>query len=195
MTDSERIQEARERAIVRLWVANSTPRTMCSSCALTRVTSGRTVGLCTRVSFLPIVTLVAAFASTAPASAGTICLPIVASGTGQDHGGGVTTADITTHGILLGTTRGTFTVTGVVGTTASFAGPIVFATRIGTLTAQVQGTLDLGTGAFRSESTSLTGTGLFKGVTGNVKLVGTENLATGAFIETITGRLRSGFPH
>jgi hypothetical protein len=144
---------------------------------------------------LAIVTLSAALASAAPASAGTICLPIVASGTGQDLGGGNTTAEITTHGILLGTTTGTFTVTGVVGTTASFVGPIVFTTRVGTLTAQVRGTLDTATGAFRSDSTSLTGTGLFKGVTGNVRLVGTENLVTGAFTETITGRLCAGFPH
>ena len=144
--------------------------------------------MCKRFPFA-IVALVAALAFATPASAATICVPIVASGSGQDLGGGITTAEITTHGILLGTTRGAFTVTDVVGVTASFVGPIVFTTRLGVLTAQVTGTLDTSTGAFQSQSTSLSGTGLFRGVTGNVKLAGTENLATGAFTETITGRL------
>jgi hypothetical protein len=140
-----------------------------------------------------IVALVAAFSSAAPASAGTICLPISAYGTGQDLGEGKTVADIKTHGILLGRTTGAFTVTGLDGAVATFVGPIVFTTRIGTLTAQVDGTLDTATGAFRSVSNSLTGTGLFRGVTGKVTLAGTENLTTGAFTETITGRLCAGF--
>jgi hypothetical protein len=140
-----------------------------------------------------IVALAAALSSAAPASAGTICLPISAYGVGQDIGGGKTTAVIKTHGILLGTTTGTFTGTGLDGAVATFMGPIKFTTPIGTMTAQVTGTLDTATGAFRSDSTSLTGTGLFRGVKGNVTLIGTENLATGAFTETITGRLCAGF--
>jgi hypothetical protein len=137
---------------------------------------------------LAIVTLVAAVAPAASASAGTICLPIAANGTGQDHGGGNTTARITTHGILLGTTTGAFTVTGS-GTVATFAGPIDFTTLVGRLTAQVTGTLDTATGDFRSDSTSLTGSGLFRGVSGHVTLAGNENLVTGTFTEKITGRL------
>ena len=142
---------------------------------------------------IAIVSLVGAFASAAPASASTICLPVKASGIGQDHGVGVTTARITTHGILLGTTRGEFTITGAVGTTVSFVGPIVFTTRIGTLTAQTTGTVDAATGVFGADSTSVSGTGLFRGVTGNVTLDGTQDLTTGAFTETITGRLCTRF--
>ena len=137
--------------------------------------------------------LVAAFASAAPASAGTICLPVKASGIGQDQGNLVTTARITTHGILLGTTRAEFTITGAVGTTVSFVGPIVFTTYIGTLTAQITGTLDAVTGVFGADSTSVTGTGLLRGVTGNLRFDGVQDLATGAFTETITGRLCTRF--
>jgi hypothetical protein len=77
----------------------------------------------------------------------------------------------------------------VVGTTASFTGPIVFTNTLGTLTAQAAGTFDVAGGAFRATSTSLTGTGLLRGVSGGVTLVGLEDFATLRFTETITGRL------
>jgi len=128
--------------------------------------------------------------SVAPAHATTgLCVPIAAEGVGQDLGNGNTTATITTHGLLLGTTTASFTITGAAGTTVSFVGPLTFTTALGTMTAQVAGTLDSSSGAFESRSTSLTGTGLFRHVTGNVRLVGVENLQTGAFSETISGRL------
>jgi hypothetical protein len=121
--------------------------------------------------------------------AGLICVPIYAQGVGEDLGNGNTTATITTHGLLLGTTSASFTITGVSGTTASFTGPIVFTTPIGKLTAQTVGTFDVVSGVFRSTSTSLTGTGAFRSVTGNVTLAGVQNLQTGRFTETVTGRL------
>jgi hypothetical protein len=137
-----------------------------------------------------IVTLGLSGAIAAPAhGAGSICVPVHAQGVGQDLGNGNTTATITTHGLLLGTTNASFVITGVSGTTASFAGPIVFTTPIGTLTAQTVGTFDVVSGAFRSTSTSLTGTGLFRRVSGHVTLAGVQDLATGRFTETITGRL------
>ena len=47
----------------------------------------------------------------------------------------------------------------------------------------------MASGAFRATSTSLTGTGLLRGVTGRVTLAGLEDFATLRFNETITGRL------
>jgi hypothetical protein len=135
-----------------------------------------------------VATLSLSAAIAAPAQ-GSICVPIHAQGVGQDLGDGKTTARITTHGLLLGTTNASFTFTSVSGTTAWFAGPIVFTTGIGQLTADTVGSVDLATGAFRSTSTRLTGTGLFRHVTGDVTLAGVQDLQTGRFTETITGRL------
>ncbi len=78
------------------------------------------------------------------------------------------------------------------GTVASFTGPITFTGLGGTLTAEVTGTLDVATGAFTSTSTSLTGTGTFRRVTGDLTFTGTEDLATLAFTESITGRAVPG---
>jgi hypothetical protein len=143
-----------------------------------------------RALIVTVMTLSLSAAIAAPAQgAGLICVPIYAQGVGQDLGDGNTTARITTHGFLLGTTSASFVITEVSGTTASFTGPIVFMTPIGTLTAQTVGTVDVVSGAFRSTSTSLTGTGAFRRVTGNVTLAGVQDLQTGRFTETITGRL------
>jgi hypothetical protein len=119
----------------------------------------------------------------------TACVPIRATGVGQDLGGGKTEATISVSGITLGHTDASFATTGLAGTVASFAGPIVFTSTAGTLTAQATGTLDVTTGGFQTRSTDITGTGLFRRTTGAVTLVGMENLTTGSFRETITGRL------
>ena len=55
-----------------------------------------------------------------------------------------------------------FTINQLIGTTASFTGPIVFTTALGTLTAQVAGTFDVASGAFQATCRSLTGTGLLR---------------------------------
>ena len=145
-----------------------------------------------------LVCLAASFATVAPAAAHpghssppvhSRCLPLAATGVGQDLGGGQTTATISVAGVEVGTTAATFTITGVEGTIASFRGPIVFTGLGGTLTARVSGTLDVATGTFTSTSTSVTGTGLLRQVTGDVTFTGTEDLATGAFTESIRGRL------
>ncbi len=120
-----------------------------------------------------------------------ICAPIVASGVGQDLGGGQTMATISSYGVLLGTSTATFTITGVKGAVASFAGDIVITTAAGTLTAPVTGTLDATTGAFASSSTTVTGSGALRSVRGSMTFTGVENLASGAFTETIKGRLCS----
>jgi hypothetical protein len=124
--------------------------------------------------------------------AGPICLPVSATGVGQDLGDGKTEATISIHGVEVGRTNASFTTTEVVGTIASFTGPIVFSSRAGTLTAQVAGTVDLATGAFQATSTSITGTGLLRRITRRVTLVGHQNFATGGFTETLTGELCAG---
>ena len=72
---------------------------------------------------------------------------------------------------------------------ASFVGPLVFTSDIGTITAQTAGTLDIATGLFVSRSADLTGTGAFRGVTGRISLRGTVDLTDGSFTERISGRL------
>ena len=118
----------------------------------------------------------------------------MASGVGQDRGAGQTTATISSHGVRLGTSTATFTTTGLDGTVASFAGDIVIATAVGNLTAPVTGTLDVATGAFTSSSTTVTGSGALRSLSGSLTFVGVENLTSGSFTETITGRLCSPIP-
>jgi hypothetical protein len=132
-------------------------------------------------------------AARADAHNGQVCLPVKATGVGQDLGNFTTTATITSFGLPLGTSAATFTPTGGDATTVTFTGPIVFTTPIGTLTAQVDGSVNLTTGVFVSQSTSVSGTGAFRGVTGDLRFAGTENLATGAFTEAVTGRLCARF--
>jgi hypothetical protein len=121
-----------------------------------------------------------------------LCVPIRADGVGQDLGNGMTEATISSHGVVLGHTHATFTPTTVTPTAESFTGPIVFSSRVGTLTAQVAGTFDITAGTFTATSTSIAGTGLLAPVSGTVTLDGNENLTSGAFTETITGRLCAG---
>ena len=47
----------------------------------------------------------------------------------------------------------------------------------------------MASGAFQASSTSLTGSGVLRGVSGSVTLEGLEAFATLRFTETITGRL------
>jgi hypothetical protein len=120
-----------------------------------------------------------------------LCTPVRAHGAGQDLGNGATEATITSHGVVLGTTHAMFTPTGTSGTSETFDGPIVLTptvSSLGTLTAQVTGAFD-STGAFTATSTSVTGTGLLRHVTGHVSIAGNENLTTGAFTEVLTGTL------
>jgi hypothetical protein len=147
-----------------------------------------------RCSFLAVLAVSCAIPATGagatlPLRAVVGCVPIRASGVGQDLGGGVTEATISVGGLAVGRTNASFTTTGLSGTIASFTGPVVFSSLAGTLTAEAAGSLDVTTGDFRTTSTSLTGTGLLRGITGQVTLVGNENLTTGSFTETITGRL------
>jgi hypothetical protein len=136
-------------------------------------------------------------ASPAQARPTQVCIPVRANGTGQDQGAGPdgnlhTTATISVGTIPIGTTNATFTPDGSpAGTQLGFTGPIVFTPRFGpaTLTANVSGSVDLVAGTFVASSTSITGTGNFSSLTGQLTFSGKEDLTTGAFTETITGRL------
>jgi hypothetical protein len=148
------------------------------------------------VAAAPAVALLAV-APPAMAHARQLCVPVRLAGTGQDLGADSkgnlhTTATISLGPIVVGTTAATFTPSGPpVGTTLAFTGPIVFTPARGsaTVTAQVVGSVDLGTGKFTATSTQLTGSGALAPVSGTVTLAGTENLSSGAFTETITGRV------
>jgi hypothetical protein len=127
--------------------------------------------------------------ATSPTAAPVRCAPFEATGTGQDLGNGQTTATVSVGGVTVGTTSAAFTITGSEGTTVFFEGPITFTGLSGTLTADVTGTLDAASGDFTSTSTSLSGTRTLRTVTGDVTLIGHEDLTTGAFTESITGDL------
>lgn len=136
--------------------------------------------------------VLAGAAQAEPRVARKLCAPVYAVGDGQDLGNGMTEATISSRGVILGTTHATFTPTSVTPTAESFTGPIVFSSKVGTLTAQVDGAFNITAGTFTATSTSIVGTRLLGGVSGQVTLNGTENLTTGAFTETITGRLCLG---
>jgi hypothetical protein len=118
-----------------------------------------------------------------------VCAPVSATGVGQDLGGGSTVATVYVDDHAIGTTAATFTITGARGPILSFAGPIVFTSDPGTLTAQVTGTLNSNNGRFRSVSSSVTGTDELAGVLGKLRFRGVESLVDGSFTESITGRL------
>jgi hypothetical protein len=116
------------------------------------------------------------------------CATIHATGVGQDLGAGNTTATISHGGALNGTTSGHFVIGGAPPVFA-ITGTVTFTTKHGTLVANVAGTFDVTTGAFTASGPVSGGTGNLAGATGTLTLSGVENLATGAFTETITGTL------
>ena len=128
-------------------------------------------------------------AAAAATSDDAACRPVHARGVGQDLGGGNTTATITRGGILNGTTNAHFDITGGTPPALTFEGTIVFTTKKGTLTASIAGTFNVATGAFAATGAVTGGTGRFAEATGNLSLAGVEDLTTGSFTETVTGRL------
>ena len=136
-----------------------------------------------------VLTLLVVVAAAVPAAArGAVsCHNINAKGIGQDLGGGQTTAQIIGGGLLQGTTRASFVITGFSGTVASFEGTIVLTVNNATLTAHVSGTLDVATGEFQATTSSISGTGKLAGATGRLSFSGVENLSTGSFTEDVTG--------
>jgi hypothetical protein len=128
-----------------------------------------------------------------PTSAAPPCLPVQATGEGQDSGG-TTQAIISIKKIQIGTTTAAFVITPGTSPVLDFTGTLDFTARadLGTLAIRpITGTFNTTTGSFRSEG-DVTGGGLLTGVTGHLVLQGAENLKTGRFAETITGRLCAG---
>jgi hypothetical protein len=145
---------------------------------------------------LPVAAILTA-ATPAAAQDPALCLPVQLTAVGQDLGPDSqghlrTTATVLFLGHAIATTDATFTPAGSpADDVLSFTGPIVFTPRLGTstLTANVQGSVDLENGDFQATSTTVTGTGLLVNVSGRLTFAGTENLKTHAFSETITGTL------
>ena len=90
---------------------------------------------------------------------------------------------------MVGHAIAAFTIHQVVGTTASFTGPIVFTNALGTLTAQVAGTFDRRERCLPGDLHEPHWPRVAARVSGSVTLEGFEDFATLRFTETITGRL------
>jgi len=144
---------------------------------------------------LPLLTLVHA----GPATAGVSCHPINAKGAGRgapsqagDPPGLIrTVAQIRGGGLLQGTTKAAFQVTGSIPTGIAFAGDITFTTNRATLTVDLDGTLDLTTGEFAASGDVSGATGKLDGATGTLTLAGVQDLLVpaGSFTETVSGEI------
>jgi hypothetical protein len=133
---------------------------------------------------------------TAVGASSTVCVPVRATGIGQDLGNFRTRADIFVGGVRVGSTAATFAPTGQVGSTVTFSGPIEFTARLGlgTLTVSATGSVDVTTGVFESAGPVTAATGALRGTSGALTFRGTENLSTGAFTESVTGQLCATAP-
>jgi hypothetical protein len=102
-----------------------------------------------------------------------------------------TVAQIRGGGLLQGTTEAAFQVTGSTPTGIAFAGKITFTTNRGTLTVDLDGTLDLTTGDFAASGDVSGATGKLDGATGTLTLAGVQNLLdpAGGFIEAVSGEI------
>jgi hypothetical protein len=136
-----------------------------------------------------LVGVVALAGQVRPAASAVSCHSINANGLGQDLGGGMTQAKILGGGLLEGTTKGAFTITGFSGTVASIAGTVEFTTNRSTLTVTVAGTFDVVSGAFSASGPVTGATGKLAGATGVLTLSGVEDLSDGSFTEDVTGTI------
>ena len=121
------------------------------------------------------------------AHAGVSCHKINAKGAGQDLGGGNTQAQIIGGGLLQGTTRASFGITGGTPPLLSISGAVMFTTNQATLTVSVIGTFNVATGSFNASGPVTAATGKLTGATGTLVLEGLEDLTTGKFVEDVTG--------
>ena len=138
---------------------------------------------------LPFAIAAVAAAASANAPAAVSCHKINAKGIGKDNGDLTTNARIIGGGLLHGTTAAAFTPTGLIFPDFFFSGSITFATNNGTLTASLNGSLNVVTGEFAATTTGMSGTGQLAGVTGKLTLRGVEDLSTLAFTEDVTGQI------
>ena len=92
---------------------------------------------------------------------------------------------------MQGTTEAAFQVTGLTPTGIAFSGVITFTTNRGTLSVDLDGTLDLTTGDFRASGDVSGATGKLDGATGTLTLAAVQNLLdpAGSFTETVSGEV------
>jgi hypothetical protein len=114
---------------------------------------------------------------------------INATGVGQDLGNGMTMAASSGGGLLHGTTRASFVITGFSGSVASIAGTVVFTVNRATVSVGVSGTFDVSSGAFSASGPITAATGKLAGATGALVLAGIQDLTSGSFTEDVTGNL------
>jgi hypothetical protein len=117
------------------------------------------------------------------------CRAFQALGDGVDNGDGTTSATIHRGKHVFGTTTGTITPGTIEEGVLSFTGTIVFTDATGTLTAPVEGTIDMTSGEFAARSSSLTGTGAYTPVSGRLRVRGVQNLDDGTFTEHVLAKL------
>jgi hypothetical protein len=117
------------------------------------------------------------------------CRAVHARGVGTDDGAGTTNATLYRGNRAIGTTVGTLTIGTITDGIAPFTGTIVFTDAAGTLNAPIEGTLDTATGEFMATSDSVTGTGAYGSVTGELTFRGVEDLTALTFTETVHGKL------
>jgi hypothetical protein len=115
------------------------------------------------------------------------CHKINAKGVGQDLGNGATSAQIIGGGLLQGTTQGSFVIAGGNPPAFPISGTVVFTTSQATLTVTVVGTFNVETGDFFATGPVSASTGKLAGAAGTLLLEGAEDLATGKFVEFVTG--------
>jgi len=131
----------------------------------------------------------AALVGVTTAEAGVSCHKINAKGAGQDNFNLTTTAQIIGGGLLQGTTQASFGVTGGTATLLDIAGTVMFTTHQATLTVSVTGKFNLETGEFKASGPVTAATGKLTGATGDLVLKGVEDLATGKFVEDVSGEI------
>lgn len=134
----------------------------------------------------------------------TFCVPISATGTGQDVSDPTEMGVVRTEGTIairrheIATTKAVFRITGGTPTVATFAGPLTIYPKLvsGRITADLVGTLNVSTATtppteatFTATATSVTGDGQLSGVTGSLEIKGVQNLVDGSFTETLTGQV------
>jgi hypothetical protein len=147
-----------------------------------------------RITVLVTVLAIATLGLAIPAGAGESCHNINAWGVGEDLDGSNTVAQIRGGGLLQGTTAASFVPTGGVFPEVLIAGQVTFTTNRATLTVDVTGTVDFGTGAFTAEGPVSDATGKLEGATGYLVFEGVEDLTNFPnfplpFTETVTGEI------
>ncbi len=137
------------------------------------------------VLILSLIAMAAGLAALAPAAGAAVsCHNINAKGAGTATSPTTTVARIKGGGLLQGTTEGTFTPT----SDTTFVGPVTFTTNKGTLTVTIDGSFPTPT-SFTGEGRVTSSSGKLADATGRLRFDGVITDASGAFTETVRGRI------